>query len=423
MSVLQPISYGLVHQVGPGTGARGFGSYKADNTETIRPYQQESSSPIGRAYPMGIVSGRPTVYDPRAGMREDPVVMLLKKILGLKTAVEKAPDAGFKNNLPVFTTSGQPLEPPGRTLGAAPADIGLGGDMYQDSAMSDDPTEFFQKISNWVDGAKRAVANFMFEEDMSVIEGSAFGGGSVYGTASEGSVYGTPNSTTSSEFDKELKERFDAETQAMPVSANQTTQADDNSAAYIDALNEQFNQALSVRDKLIYGQRNALEFYGRMLSSFGLGDSEMITALIRSANERDREMLAQIVDNSWELLKAQLMVETMPIIELENTRKNLKRKLEDQLDFLSKKYKATPGKFRRPNAPYNINTRFSGNSVARINRGVPRGLMVQQSSSSSSSSGIRSGSSGSSYNPASSEDGRMETGRRTSPVNTRSKNK
>ena len=35
MSVLQPISYGLVHQVGPGTGGRGFGSYKADNTELI----------------------------------------------------------------------------------------------------------------------------------------------------------------------------------------------------------------------------------------------------------------------------------------------------------------------------------------------------------------------------------------------------
>jgi len=67
MSVLQPISYGLVHQVGPGRGAKGFGSYKADNTETIRPYQQEASSPIGRAYPMGIVSGAPTVYDPIAG--------------------------------------------------------------------------------------------------------------------------------------------------------------------------------------------------------------------------------------------------------------------------------------------------------------------------------------------------------------------
>jgi hypothetical protein len=67
MSVLQPISYGLVHQVGPGRGARGFRSYKADNTELIRPYQQEASSPIGRGYPISVVSGAPTVYDPRAG--------------------------------------------------------------------------------------------------------------------------------------------------------------------------------------------------------------------------------------------------------------------------------------------------------------------------------------------------------------------
>ena len=60
MSVLQPISYGLVHQVGPGRGAKGFGGYKADNTETISPYQQEASSPIGRGYPMSVVSGAPT---------------------------------------------------------------------------------------------------------------------------------------------------------------------------------------------------------------------------------------------------------------------------------------------------------------------------------------------------------------------------
>ena len=128
MSVLQPSSYGLVHQVGPGTGGRGFGSYKADNTELIRPYQQESSSPIGRGYPMGIVSGAPTVYDPRAGIQEDPVVVLLKKLLGMKSpVVTKAPDAGFRSNEQVYPTSGQALELPGRTLGAAPADRGLGG--------------------------------------------------------------------------------------------------------------------------------------------------------------------------------------------------------------------------------------------------------------------------------------------------------
>ena len=123
MSVLQPISYGLVHQVGPGTGGRGFGSYKADNTELIRPYQQESSSPIGRGYPMSVVSGAPTVYDPRAGIQEDPIVMLLKQLLGKKTPVQKAPDAGFRSNEQVYPTSGQALELPGRTLGAKPASL------------------------------------------------------------------------------------------------------------------------------------------------------------------------------------------------------------------------------------------------------------------------------------------------------------
>jgi hypothetical protein len=84
MSVLQPISYGLVHQVGPGRGGRGFGSYKADNTETIRPYQQEASSPIGRGYPMSVVSGAPTVYDPRAGIKEDPVVTVRRSLTNMR---------------------------------------------------------------------------------------------------------------------------------------------------------------------------------------------------------------------------------------------------------------------------------------------------------------------------------------------------
>jgi len=77
---------------------------------------------------MGIVSGAPTVYDPRAGIQEDPVLVLLKKLLGKQPpVVTKAPDAGFRNNEQVYPTSGQALELPGRTLGAAPADRGLGG--------------------------------------------------------------------------------------------------------------------------------------------------------------------------------------------------------------------------------------------------------------------------------------------------------
>lgn len=76
---------------------------------------------------MGIVSGRPTVYDPRAGIKEDPVVVLLKKILGMKTVVEKAPDAGFMSNEQVYVGSDSGIGGGGggnvvvgNTLGQAP---------------------------------------------------------------------------------------------------------------------------------------------------------------------------------------------------------------------------------------------------------------------------------------------------------------
>ena len=178
MSVLQPISYGLVHQVGPGTGGRGFGSYKADNTELIRPYQQESSSPIGRGYPMSVVSGRPTVYDPSVRIQEDPIVMLLKQLLGKKTAVEKAPDAGFRSNEQVYPTSGQAIEMPNRTLGDAPADRGLGGggnvvvDASTDYGSLNEfkselgklsaPSEHYS-VKSWLDNLPEILDNVKFE--------------------------------------------------------------------------------------------------------------------------------------------------------------------------------------------------------------------------------------------------------------------
>lgn len=79
---------------------------------------------------MGIVSGAPTVYDPRAGIQEDPVVVLLKKVLGMKTVVEKKPDAGFMANEQVYVGGdsgiggggGGNVVVSGRPLGQAPAD-------------------------------------------------------------------------------------------------------------------------------------------------------------------------------------------------------------------------------------------------------------------------------------------------------------
>jgi hypothetical protein len=187
MSVLQPISYGLVHQIGPGRGARGFGSYQADNTETIRPYQQEASSPFGRGYPMSVVSGAPTVYDPRAGIKEDPVVVLLKKILGMKTVVEKAPDAGFRSNVYV---EGAETGPGGngqvvldRTLGEAPrervyddsTDYGSLNEFKSELAALSSATPSFKsandRIDEWFDDLK----DILQTRDVGVSTGSAFG--------------------------------------------------------------------------------------------------------------------------------------------------------------------------------------------------------------------------------------------------------
>lgn len=138
MSVLQPISFGLVHQVGPGSGAKGYGSYQADNTATMRPYQQQSASPIGRGYPITVISGDPTFFTP--DVKEDPIVTLLKMLVnqGKKVVAEKEPDAGFRNNLPVFPPEGPAGDPQpagGRALGAVPTGDrpNAGGDVKNES--------------------------------------------------------------------------------------------------------------------------------------------------------------------------------------------------------------------------------------------------------------------------------------------------
>jgi hypothetical protein len=138
MSVLQPISFGLVHQIGPGSGAKGYGGYQADNTDVMRPYQQQGASPIGRGYPITVISGDPTFFTP--DVKEDPIITLLKMLVnqGRKVVKEKEPDAGFRNNLPVFPPEGPAGDPPnagGNALGAVPAGdmpnagVGPAGDM------------------------------------------------------------------------------------------------------------------------------------------------------------------------------------------------------------------------------------------------------------------------------------------------------
>ncbi len=195
MSVLQPISFGLVHQVGPGSGAKGYGSYQADNTATMRPYQQQSASPIGRGYPITVISGGPTFFTP--DVKEDPIVTLLKMLVdqGKKVVAEKEPDAGFRNNLPVFPPEGPAGDPQpagGRALGAVPVgdrpNAGPGSDSFY--TVSEGSTDYgslnefkpelaqLVNIDRWADNVKNELtASILGKEDVGVQTGPAFGRG------------------------------------------------------------------------------------------------------------------------------------------------------------------------------------------------------------------------------------------------------
>ena len=102
---------------------------------------------------MGIVSGRPTVYDPRAGIKEDPVVVLLKKILGMKTVVEKAPDAGFMKNDQVYVGGDSGIGGGGGgdvVVGDASTDYGSLNEFKSELARLSAPTEYMS-VQSWLD--------------------------------------------------------------------------------------------------------------------------------------------------------------------------------------------------------------------------------------------------------------------------------
>jgi len=424
----------------------GFGSYKADNTELIRPYQQESSSPIGRGYPMGIVSGAPTVFDPRAGIQEDPIVTLLKKLLGQKPVVHKAPDAGFKSNDQVYPTSGQSLDLPGRTLGAAPADRGLGGggggDVYADSVLSQADTAAGEKVMGWLKRVGVALNNFMWEDDPSVIESSAFG--SVYGTASEGS---------SSEGGMGL------------MYTSPTTQSDD-----LAVLHEMFDMVMSASlaenaaMRKEFGEINA--YYGGMALAIGLSPYEVMRSLNASATREDRQELANEIFAAFEAnvmeqaaamraASVELSVHSRPPIDIpgnvgkrrasvliENLRKRIHRDYSAPTTKGVYKDQAPIGPGQRkpgfPEPPRIIgpiqgprNRRRPLPTGLTINTGINQYEPYQPNSSRKRMDGgfrmdwnvpPKSSSSGSSFAP-SPTDRRKESGKRTSPVATRSKKK
>lgn len=194
MSVLQPISFGLLQQDGPGDGAKGYGSYQADNTDVMRPYQQKGASPIGRGYSVSVISGNPTFFTP--DVKEDPIVTLLKMLVnqGTKVVAEKEPDAGFRNNLPVFPPAGPAGDPSttgGNALGAVPAGDrpnagpGLSTDSFHTaSAVSTDygslnefKPELAQlvNIDQWADNVKKELtASIISGENIGVIASPAY---------------------------------------------------------------------------------------------------------------------------------------------------------------------------------------------------------------------------------------------------------
>lgn len=450
MSVLQPISYGLVHQIGPGSGARGFGSYKADNTELIRPYQQESSSPIGRGYPMGIVSGSPTVYDPRAGIKEDPVVVLLKKILGMKTVVDKAPDAGFMSNKQVYVGGDSGMGGGGggnvvvgNTLGQMPA--GQRPNEYQDSELSSDAsTTVQQRIGNWLDRVKLALNNFMWEKDSSVIEGSAFGG-SIYGTA-QGTEYGT-----ASEYGSEY---------SLPVIPGVYNPVDD-----LEILHDMYSTVMkaslaeneAMRKK--FGEINA--YYGAMAIAIGLAPYEVMASLQNADHEEKKELAneifeafkANVIEQAAEMNRNTKEVVDVAVgpdrekrrasVLIENLRKKIRRDYSAPTATAIWKDKAPigPGQ-RRPGFPETPRI-IGGPEYGPRNRRrpLPTGLTINtginQYEPYDRSSKLRrdmkfrmdwdipspkTASSNSSFTP-SPTDRRRESGKRTSPVTTRSKGK
>lgn len=448
MSVLQPISYGLVHQIGPGSGARGFGSYKADNTELIRPYQQESSSPIGRGYPISVISGAPTVYDPRAGIKEDPVVVLLKKILGMKTVVDKAPDAGFMSNEQVYVGGDSGMGGGGGgnvVVGNTLMPAGQRPNEYQDSELSSDtPTTAQQRIGNWLDRVKLALNNFMWEKDSSVIEGSAFGG-SIYGTATQGTEYGT-----ASEYGSEY---------SLPVMPSLYNPVDD-----LEILHDMYSTVMkaslaeneAMRKK--FGEINA--YYGAMAIAIGLAPYEVMASLNSADHEEKKELAneifeafkANVIEQAAEMNRNKKEVVDVAVgpdrekrrasVLIENLRKKLRRDYSAPTSTAIWKDKAPIGPGQRrpgfPETPRIIGPEYGPRNRRRplptgltINTGINQYEPYPESNKLRRDMQFRmdwdvpspkTASSNSSFAP-SPTDRRRESGKRTSPVTTRSKGK
>lgn len=441
----------------------GFGSYKADNTELIRPYQQESSNPIGRAYPMGIVSGAPTVYDPRAGIKEDPVVMLLKRILGMKTVVDKAPDAGFKNNLPFggggdsgMGGGGGGNVVVGNTLGQMPA--GQRPNEYQDSELSSDAsTTVQQRIGNWLDRVKLALDNFMWEKDSSVIEGSAFGG-SIYGTATQGSEYGT--ATQGTEYGTASEYGSEYSLPVMPGVYNPVDDLEILHDMYSTVMKASLAENEAMRKK--FGEINA--YYGAMAIAIGLAPYEVMASLQNADHEEKKELAneifeafkANVIEQAAEMNRNKKEVVDVAVgpdrekrrasVLIENLRKKLRRDYSAPTSTAIWKDKAPIGPGQRrpgfPETPRIIGPEYGPRNRRRplptgltINTGINQYEPYELSSSKlrrdmqfrmdwyiNPKSSSSTSSSGSSFAP-SPTDGRRESGKRTSPVTTRSKGK
>lgn len=174
----------------------------------------------------------------------------------------------------------------GRTLGRMPD--GPRPNEYQDSSISSDAeTTVAQQIGNWLDRVELALNSFMFEKDPSVIEGSSFGG-SIYGTATQGTEYGT-----ASEYGSDYN---------MPAMPGVYSPADD-----LEILHDMYSMVMkaslaeneAMRKK--FGEITA--YYGAMAIAIGLAPYEVMASL-NSANEEDKKELANDI---FEAFKANVM--------------------------------------------------------------------------------------------------------------------
>ena len=185
-------------------------------------------------------------------------------MLGQKTVVEKAPDAGFRSNEQVYTTSERLLELPGRTLGAAPADRGLGGGGGGDVVV-DESTDY---------GSLNE-----FKSEL----------GKLFAPSEHNSVKAWLNSLP------EILENVDFEGREIGVQT-EFDQADatvDFLLDQLDALQTLYESVVRAHEGEIKRYRSANEYYAAMAEAAGVARFENVLAALNNQGAEEIVLLKQ----------------------------------------------------------------------------------------------------------------------------------